>query len=159
MLQAAYDETARAWKAQFGVPYSVCGCMMDAPEEKPVKEKPSLRRSLTSQSSRKKKTAEYSDHLSCNMGDIDSSHPSDHNIHRRSTTIGANQLARIARQMASKERAARALEGKNQNVLEEFQKLQAGRRQTRSEHPEAFTEEGDGQYHMYWGVSAIVPYG
>jgi hypothetical protein len=159
MLQVAYDETARAWKAHFGVPYSVCGCMMDPPAEKPVKGKPSLRRTLTSRSSRKKKTAEYSDLLSCSMGAIDSSHPSDHNIHRRSTTIGANQLVRIARQMASMERATRALESDNRNNLEEFRRLQAERRQTRSEHPEAFTEEGDGQYYTYWGVSAIVPYG
>ncbi|CAG8761654.1 13355_t:CDS:2, partial [Acaulospora colombiana] len=36
-LQGGYDETAKAWKARFGTPYSVCGCMVDAT---PEKEKP-----------------------------------------------------------------------------------------------------------------------
>lgn len=30
-LHAAYDNTAAAWKARFGVAYSVCGCMPDLP--------------------------------------------------------------------------------------------------------------------------------
>ncbi|CAG8690416.1 561_t:CDS:2, partial [Acaulospora colombiana] len=91
--------------------------------------------------------------------DADSSHPSEHNLHRESTAEGVAQLDRIARQMKSKERAANTLEGGGKKSIDEWQQLQAERKQGRTDHPEAFTDDGDGRYHAYWGVSANVPFG
>jgi hypothetical protein len=93
------------------------------------------------------------------IDEADSSHPSDHNLHRESTEDGVAQLDRVARQMSSKERAARALEVDTAGGLDEWQKLQAERKQTRVNHTEAFTEDGDGRYNAYWGVSTNVPFG
>jgi hypothetical protein len=91
--------------------------------------------------------------------DADSSHPSDHNLHRESTAEGVAQLDRVARQMTSKERALNALQENGKGGFDEWQKLQAERKQTRTDHSEAFTEDGDGRYNAYWGVSANVPFG
>jgi hypothetical protein len=179
-LQGGYDETAKAWKARFGTPYSVCGCMVDASQEKSVeksKEKPNdkgkapmknmfkLVRNLSENSSKTSTPTRYGTHeghpdlTPSGIEDADSSHPSDHNLHRESTAEGVAQLDRIARQMMSKERASNVLQGNGKAVFDEWQKLQAERKQTRTDHSEAFTEDGDGRYNAYWGVSANVPFG
>ncbi|PVG00354.1 hypothetical protein CPB86DRAFT_871885 [Serendipita vermifera] len=149
-LQSGYDETAKASKARFGVPYSVCGCMMDAPPEKVIeKGKSSFKKVLkigksSSDDHGAAKTRYGTDTghpelVSSNPDDADSSHPSDHNLHRESIAEGAAQLDR--------------------NEVDHWQKLQAERKQARTGHTEAFTEDGDGRYHAYWGVSANVPFG
>jgi hypothetical protein len=169
-LQDGYDETAKAWKARFGVPYSVCGCMMDSPAEKVVeKGKTSLKKVFKigkgsshdhgTSESRYGKDANHPELVTSNVEDADSSHPSDHNLHRESLAEGVARLDRVTRQVSSRERAAKALEGQSGTDVDQWQKLQAERKQARSDHIEAFTEDGDAPYQAYWGVSANVPFG
>ncbi|KAG8891846.1 hypothetical protein FRB99_003290, partial [Tulasnella sp. 403] len=79
-LATAYDETAALWKARFGVPYSVCGCLSTA--------KPESSRGIKSLFSRKGKSKaadpkpiENSRPDLVNIEDMhaEETHPSDHN--------------------------------------------------------------------------------
>ncbi|PVG00357.1 hypothetical protein CPB86DRAFT_782691 [Serendipita vermifera] len=171
-LQGGYDETAKAWKARFGTPYTVCGCMMDPPPETKVekgktgiKKVFNLGRNSSDQGTKDLAVTRYGtdkahpDLVPTQTDEIDSSHPSDHNLHRVPTEDGAIQVDRVARQMSSKERATKAVDGSFGSGLDEWQKLQAERKQTRTDHTEAFTGDGDGRYNAYWGVSANVPFG
>lgn len=100
-LQGGYDFTAAAWKARFGVPYSLCGCIPDGPTNSKnpkanskghskkfslskrdiagIRLKLPFRRSAsTSQSLFANDTSIL---LSTQVTDSDASHPSEHNLH------------------------------------------------------------------------------
>ncbi|KAG9012482.1 hypothetical protein FRB94_005799 [Tulasnella sp. JGI-2019a] len=78
-LSTAFDDTAKAWKARFAIPYSVCGC------PPPVKANPAI--TVISAFSRKGKgkavpdgiTNPRPDLISVELINADETHPSDHN--------------------------------------------------------------------------------
>ncbi|KAG8781171.1 hypothetical protein FRC20_009019 [Serendipita sp. 405] len=140
-LQSAYDKTAAAWKARFGVAYSVCGCMPDTgPKTKlfelPKKDATPLKPKVADSSkkfgffkSKKSKPiteqAEVEDAeaiepsknwnglelVSKDLDQADCSHPSDHNIHVRFSKGETVQADLISRELASKERVAAVKKG------------------------------------------------
>ncbi|KAG8817991.1 hypothetical protein FRC19_010963 [Serendipita sp. 401] len=142
-LQSAYDNTAAAWKARFGVAYSVCGCMPDSgPKSKlfelpkkdvtPVKPKiaESGRRFGFFKSKKSKPgdgqtrvdglgTVEPSKWngqylVSKELDQADCSHPSDHNIHVPLSKGETIQPDLISRELASKERVVAVKKGLEQ---------------------------------------------
>jgi len=80
-LSSAYDITARAWKARFGVPYSVCGCAPDPIQSNTFSK---LASKIFKPDAAKRETSaelknERPDLVSAEEADADATHPSEHN--------------------------------------------------------------------------------
>ncbi|KAG8805044.1 hypothetical protein FRC17_005756, partial [Serendipita sp. 399] len=113
------------------------------------------------------------DLVSKDLDEADSSHPSDHNLYVQVTKGEAVQPDLVGRELASKQRVASVKKGLERAVsqrtegsgsfecegetskVDEWRKLQAERKECRTDHREAFTskEGANGPYYPYWGVS------
>lgn len=112
------------------------------------------------------------------LGDADASHPSDHNLHLEKPDLSQIQSDLISRELASKDRVRTikkdlervaskattgtdASSGTEEATVDEWRKLQAERKEGRTDHVEAFTQKDslNGEYYSYWGVSMHVPKG
>lgn len=177
--------TAAAWKARYGVPYSVCGCMPDPPppngKVKTDKGKATTSRSIktffpsspvpnsmivsvrrsTPSTSRHAPTGSSLDGdslISLDISQADTSHPSEHNLSVRSAPLStALDRDLVGREVEAKTRAVLIKKG----PIDLWRRMQVERMETRTAHREAFTtRQGvDGPYYAYWGVSANVPRG
>ena len=164
-LSTAYDITAKRWRARFGVPYSVCGCVPDPNQESRISK---LANKISQLASRKDKSPAPSvppvntrpDLVSVEEEEADSSHPSEHNINFGDPNSAETLKQKEIREQRATKCVASAKKGASRDP---WRGLQAERNEKRKDdnHTEAFTDPyyGYGYYYPYWGVSAEIPYG
>ncbi|KAG8812482.1 hypothetical protein FRC18_002927 [Serendipita sp. 400] len=183
LLSKGYDITAKAWKARFGVPYSVCGCVPDGDSESLLSrftskiignsgsshKRDSSVSSIDSTSSsghkREKSVTTLEpvvnsrpDLVSTEEDEADASHPSEHNQQFGDPDGRPAFKAAYLREKRSAKCVASAKKGASRDP---WRGLQAERNERRKEHKEAFTDPhyGSGAYYPYWGVSVAIPLG
>ncbi|KAG8865591.1 hypothetical protein FRC20_009674 [Serendipita sp. 405] len=186
LLCKAYDITARAWKARFGVPYSVCGCAPDADSgsllsrftskiislgsSSSVHKRGNSVTSIASSSSNTSHKMEQSiispeaivnsrpDLMSIEEDEADATHPSEHNQQFGDPN---SEFAQGTMRMREKQSAKCVASAKKGASRDPWRGLQAERNENRKEHKEAFTDSqaGSGVYYPYWGVSVAIPVG
>jgi hypothetical protein len=180
MLSTAYDITAKAWKARFGVPYSVCGCIPD-------KDSDSLIIRFASRLSKLGHKREKSidgenggeinivnkrpDLVTTEDDEANSSHPSEHNVNFGDPNDKLTQMKKEYREKKSMKCIARAKKGGERDPWRALQAQRAEKNQLavldgkeggeKQKHKEAFADPyyGYGYYYPYWGVSAAIPLG
>lgn len=165
VLSTSYDVTAKAWRARYGVPYSICGCVPDPETESRLSRFASK---ITKIGSKREKNASETpaapvntrpDLVSTEDEDADSSHPSEHNIYFGDPNERMTALKKAARERHSEKCATSA---KKAAARDPWRALQAQRNEKhRDAHKEAFTNPwwGSGAYYPYWGVSVAIPLG
>jgi len=165
MLSTAYDITAKAWKARFGVPYSVCGCVPDPEQDSGIGKFASKLGRIGG-----KKHKNYApilnphnnrpDLVSTEEEEADGSHPSEHNVQFGDPVALETQKQKNSREKRVQKYVASAKSGAAKDT---WCALQVERNEKRREgdHKEAFTDphHGYGAYYPYWGVSATTSYG
>ncbi|KAF8511640.1 hypothetical protein BU17DRAFT_97089 [Hysterangium stoloniferum] len=165
ILSTAYDITAKEWRNRFGVPYSVCGCVVDRRQESLI------RRIVTSLSRIGSKKEEgppppltpvnnRPDIICTEEDEAESSHPSEHNVQFGDPSAPETQQHKDSRREKTQRRVASA---KKRAARDPWRALQAKRNETRDRnHREAFMDDpyrGYRDYYLYWGVSMTTPYG
>lgn len=161
-LSSGYDITAKAWKARFGVPYSICGCVPDPDAESRISRFASK---ITNIGKDKNKDAAPGlpvntrpDLVTLEDEDADSSHPSEHNIEFGDPKNSIASWKKGVREKHAEKCLASAKKGAARDPWRALQVQRNGKRDT---HQEAFTNPyyGYGYYYPYWGVSAAIPFG
>ncbi|CCA72245.1 hypothetical protein PIIN_06179 [Serendipita indica DSM 11827] len=142
-LSTAYDITAKAWKARYGVPYSVCGCVPDPDSESRI----SRFASKISSGLKKRDESPASKTLVNNRPDLvsteddeaDCSHPSEHNINYGDPTHSDAKLKKEHREVKTAKCVASAKKGASRDP---WRGLQAERNEKRKKdgHKEAFAD-------------------
>ncbi|PVF99604.1 hypothetical protein CPB86DRAFT_813763 [Serendipita vermifera] len=174
-LSKAYDITAKAWKARFGVPYSVCGCIPDPDPEPPLSRLLSKLSSFlhkNEESNSRRETILVNtrpDLVTTEDHEADTSHPSEHNADFGDPNDKPAQWKKERRERKSVQRVASAQKGGDKDLWRDLQAKRAEKRRLallyggddNRWHREAFTDthHGYGYYYPYWGVSAAVPIG
>jgi hypothetical protein len=164
-LSSGYDITAKAWKARFGVPYSVCGCVPDPDAESRASRFVSK---LSSIGSKKEKEIvpngrpinNRPDLVSIEDNEADSSHPSEHNLQFGDPNDPMTNWKKNVREKKSEKCISSAKKGGTRDPWRALQAERAEKRRN-ADHREAFTNPyyGYGYYYPYWGVSMAVPFG
>lgn len=169
-LGKGYDITAKAWKARFGVPYSVCGCVPDPDPESRLSKFASKIANIGSKKEKPDPNGpppvlvnHRPDLVATELSEADSSHPSEHNLQWGEASGDPHhanaKVTRDARERRSQKYTEKAKKAAHKDP---WRALQAERKEKRRDrHREAFTDPhlGYGSYYPYWGVSAAVPYG
>ncbi|PVF99608.1 hypothetical protein CPB86DRAFT_282499 [Serendipita vermifera] len=174
-LSTAYDITAKAWKARFGVPYSVCGCIPDRDSESRLSRFISR---LSSFGHRREKSNSTSDDTLVNTRpdlvttedhEADTSHPSEHNVYFGDPNDKHIKSKTAKREKKSVRCTANAKKGGDRDRWRALQAERAEKnklaalddKEGDNKHKEAFTDphHGYGHYYAYWGVSAAIPLG
>lgn len=173
-LSTAYDITAKAWKARFGVPYSVCGCIPDRDSESRMSRFASKISSFGHK--REKSISKAStlvnprpDLVTTEDHEADTSHPSEHNAYFGNPSDQQAQWKKEYRERKSMKCLASAKKEGDRDPWRALQVERAEKRQlalldgkgsTRN-HREAYTDPyiGYGYFYPYWGVSMAVPPG
>jgi hypothetical protein len=178
-LSTAYDITAKAWKARFGVPYSVCGCIPDRDSESPIIRFASR---LSKLGHRKEKSIDEKDGeinivnkrpdlVTTEDDEANSSHPSEHNVNFGDPKDKLTQTKKEYREKKSMKCTTSAKKGGERDPWRALQAERAEKNQLaaldgkekgeKQKHKEAFTDPcyGYGYYYPYWGVSAAIPLG
>jgi hypothetical protein len=167
-LSTGYDITAKAWRARFGVPYSVCGCVPDPDAESRVSRFVSKLSSIGSKKDKEvlpdsRPINNRPDLVSIEDDEADSSHPSEHNLQFGDPNDPMTKLQKAAREKKSEKCLASAKKGAMKDPWRALQAERAERNRLRGEenHREAFTNPyyGYGYYYPYWGVSMAIPFG
>ncbi|KAG8834460.1 hypothetical protein FRC17_008682 [Serendipita sp. 399] len=163
-ISKGYDRTAKAWKARFGVPYSVCGCVPDRDSQSILSRFVSRIASIGSSKSKLEPPPQLvnsrPDLVSTEEEGADSSHPSEHNLHFGDPSDVHTLYKASQREKKTAKCVVSAQKGAHRDP---WRGLQAERNESRREigHKEAFTDPhfGYGAYYSYWGVSAAIPIG
>lgn len=135
-LSNAYDATCHAWKEIFGVPYSICGCTIEANEAR--KHSNSLLGKIFKTKSEKGADGPSNSVLQHPPGD-GSSHATEHSTF-------PDMSGEVSRK-----RLKMTLKNRNNGSFDQ-KTISSG------DHQEAFTEYQLG-YYAYWGVSMPTPFG
>ncbi|KIM19568.1 hypothetical protein M408DRAFT_203163 [Serendipita vermifera MAFF 305830] len=162
VLAKGYDITAKAWKKRFGVPYSICGCILDRDTQSRI----SRLASKIAYIGKKDKEEEpvlvntRPDLVTIEDDEADSSHPSEHPLLVDNPGSAMNSTRMDSRQKVSMKCVASAKKGASRDPWRALQAERSERRKN-GRHREAFTDPyyGYGYYYPYWGVSTPYPPG
>ncbi|KAH7101533.1 hypothetical protein BKA62DRAFT_770548 [Auriculariales sp. MPI-PUGE-AT-0066] len=144
----AWDVTAQTWHRRFGVPYSVCGCLIPEPDSSTSRALRGIQSKLAHNDHDPVPKNKRPDLITADHGDQDATHPSEHN------SVVAQDSSLRERQTASRTKHDESLARRQKHVTKGKADAWTVLQHRRGEkHEEAFSKPVS-----YWGVSP-QPYG